>query len=82
MYRQCVSPPCVHYALHVVTVRKLGLDIRCCNGHLELLLLALERVCPRTHITVATSSAVVVGDVRAWRTRSAIAYDVSRQIGA
>lgn len=83
MYRTCDAPSCQRYALHMVTTRISGLRIRSCNGHLRLWLIAIDRcVSRRDTVAVATSSTVVVGDIRAWRTRSIAAYDVLRQIGA
>jgi len=83
MYRSCDAPTCNRYGTHMVTTRISGLRIRSCNGHLELWLMAIKlNVSRRDTIAVATSSTVVVGDIRDWRTRSSIAYDVLRQIGA
>lgn len=82
MFRTCVIPTCEHYGLHRIRTRRSGLDIQCCHGHLSWMMLLLKRMCPRDHVEVATSSAVVVGDIRDWRTRSITAYDAHRQIGA
>lgn len=83
MFRACVVPNCTRYAVHRVSTRPSGLDIQCCQGHLPILVLTLDRVVPRDRLEVVTQSAVVVGDLREWRTRSITAYDgATRQIGA
>jgi len=79
MFRRCELSRCGHYALHVVSSTRPRRKVSVCHIHV---LLAIKTLSVRrwTRISVATSSAVVVGDIRAWRTRSVAAYDESRQI--
>lgn len=80
MFRQCERQNCTHYALHVVSSTRRGSKIQVC--HLDVLWATGEllRGNKWSRIEVTTSSEVVVGDIRAWRTRSITAYDESRQI--
>lgn len=83
MFRKCERPNCNHYALHVVSTTRGGPKVSACHYDttwaINRVMLAKGRW---ARITVATSSAVVVGDIWAWRTQSITAYEESRQIGA
>jgi hypothetical protein len=83
MFRTCSRPKCEHYALHVVSAVGQRPKANVCHHHVEWgVNLIRSMVSWRTHVVVSTSSAVVVEDIRAWRTRSIAAYDEYRQIGA
>lgn len=83
MHRLCVIPTCRHYALHMVYTPGRKSRVFACHYHTERAIAELRKVVPWwSRIVVHTSSAVVVGDVRDWRTRELHAYDVLRQIGA
>lgn len=81
--RTCVSPKCEHYAMHRVTTSDERYDLQSCHVHLAWVVGWVDQLIGRRHrISVSTSSAVVVGDILAWRTRGITAYDELRQIGA
>lgn len=84
MFRQCKYWRCEHYALHEVSAPQHRYAVRVCHLHVEY---GVEHVVFFTSrwvkVEVHTDSAVVVGDIQAWRTWSITAYDESRQqIGA
>jgi hypothetical protein len=83
MRRECAREGCHHYALHVVEVVSKGISLDVCHNDMVWAESYIRNRVPRwARLTVRTSSAVVVGDIRDWRTRSLTAYDVLRQIGA
>lgn len=81
MFRKCERPRCTHYALHCVSTTNHGPKVQVCHYDINWGIQRVTEAKTRwSRIVVTTSSAVVVGDIRAWRTRSITAYDVSRQI--
>lgn len=83
MLRACVFPECEHYAMHRVTTSCRRYDLMACHVHISWVVNHVDQMIGRwERIFVSTSSAVVVGDILAWRSRSITAYDELRQIGA
>lgn len=83
MVRDCAWFECEHYALHRVVSSDRRYDLQACHLHVGCIAKWVGRLIPfYVRVEVSTSSAVVVGDIRDWRTLSLAAYDVSRQIGA
>jgi hypothetical protein len=83
MVRECAWFKCEHYALHKVRTSDRRYDLQACHLHVGWVAEWVARLSPWTvKVEVSTSSAVVVGDIRDWRTLSITAYDEFRQIGA
>jgi hypothetical protein len=83
MVRECASPDCEHYAMHRVTSSDGRYDLQSCHVHVSWIAEWVGRLVPWfVKVRVSTSSAVVVGDLRAWRSLSNAAYGELRQIGA
>lgn len=82
MYHQCERPECTHYAMHFVSTAGRGPKIRVCHLCVSWALSRNRKRSWWSRVEVATHSAVVEGDIWAWRTRSITAYDEFRQIGA
>lgn len=81
MYYQCERPGCAHYAFHFVSSTGSGPKVRVCHYDTSWGIQFVSRAKKRwSRIVVATHSAVVVGDIQAWRTWSLTAYEESRQI--
>jgi len=82
MHRHCELRSCTHYAIHTIRSSD-GWIVMSCHTHFESVYNIVRKFSDWwVKLSVSTSSAVVEGDLRAWRTRSTIAYDVKRQIGA
>lgn len=83
MFRACSRQQCEHYALHVVRAHKHSDEIWCCHYHTRWAIAQIVSMTSKwARVSVTTHSAVVVGDVLAWRTRKLSAYEEFRQIGA
>jgi hypothetical protein len=83
MLMPCEYPNCNLYGLHIVSSSKYR-RVWTCNVHLREVIEVVSWASGRwARVTVQQPSALVMDDLRDWRTRMLAAYEVSRhRIGA